>query len=84
MDVKITFRTPPREHGRDGASIHERTIEAVPHAEAERMAEDFVKYRNATNGSKESALYRYHKNGEEVLIALDFKEVIALTASGDE
>jgi len=83
MDVKITFRTPPRNHEPDGASIHERTLEAVPRSEAEKMAEDFVQYRNATNGIKESELYRYHKNGQEILVALDFKEVIALTALGD-
>lgn len=84
MDVKITFRTPARQHEPAEAAIHERTLEAVPRVKAERMAEDFVQYRNASNGTKESELYRYDKNGEEVLVALDFKEVIALTASGNE
>jgi hypothetical protein len=84
MDVKITFRTPSRRHEQGGASIHERTLEAVPRTEAEQMAEDFVQFRNATNGTKESELYRYDKDGQEVLVALNFKEVVALTASGDE
>lgn len=83
MEVTITFRTPAREHEPEDASIHERTLEAVPRAEAEQMAEDFVQFRNATNGTKESELYRYDRNGQEVLVALDFKEVVALTASGD-
>jgi hypothetical protein len=44
------------------------------------MAQDFVEYRNSTNGAKESELYRYDRDGNEVLVALDFEEVVALMA----
>lgn len=80
MKIKITFRTPSCENAREGPTIHERTLEDVPHAEAEQMAQDFVEYRNSTNGAKASELYRYDKNGSEVLVALDFEEVVALMA----
>lgn len=48
------------------------------------MAEDFVQYRSGPDGTNRSKLYRYERNSEEVLVALDFDEVIALTASEDE
>jgi hypothetical protein len=87
MEVKITFRTPAREGGHGGSTIHERILDAVPRAKAEQMAEDFVQYRSAANGRRNGAgrseLYRYTKNGEEVIVALDFGEIVALTASGD-
>ncbi len=83
MEVTITFRTPSHEGLQRGPTIHERTLVSVPRLQAEQMAEDFVQYRNGTNEEKEGELYRYQKDGEEVLVALDFREVVALTATGD-
>ena len=53
----------------------------MPRPKAEQMASDFVEYREAPAEANRSKLYQYPTNGEEVLVALDFDEVIALTAS---
>ncbi len=45
------------------------------------MASDFVEYRKSSPEASRSKLYRYQTEGEEVLVALDFDEIIALTAS---
>lgn len=81
MLITITFRSPNRQTAPGGPSLHERCIESVPRPKAEEMASDFVKYRKAPGEATRSKLYRYHTNGEEVLVALDFDEVVALTAS---
>lgn len=82
MDVTITFRTPFRENRRTGPSVHERTLVAVPASLAEEMATDFVQYKGGPRGTETSKLYRYKKDGEDVLLALDFSEIIAITADG--
>jgi hypothetical protein len=81
MEVTITFRTPSREKGQAGPTLHERTLSGVPPALAEQMADDFVRRRSRTDGVDRSTLYRYERDGEEVLVALDFREVIAITAT---
>ncbi len=81
MFITITFRSPGHENAARGPSLHERTIESVPRPEAKQMASDFVEYRKSSPEASRSKLYRYQTDGEEVLIALDFDEIIALTAS---
>jgi hypothetical protein len=81
MDVTITFRTPFREHSHTGPTLHERTLSAVPPALVERMTDDFVQHRSGQTGSDSTRLYRYEQGGAEVLIALDFSEIIAITAT---
>jgi len=70
MTVTITFRTPSSEQRENTSTIHERRLEAVPQATAEQMAE-----------AHRSTLYRYEKPEDDILVALDFQEIVALTAS---
>lgn len=82
MRIQITFRSPPREAAASsGPTLHERTLEAVPRPKAQQIATDFVSYRQAPQETDRSKLYRYETNGDEVMVALDFKEVVALTAA---
>ena len=83
MEVTIAFRTPSRENMRAGPTLHERTLSGVPGDLAGRMAQDFVKRRSSTDGVDQSKLYRYERDGEDVLVALDFTEIIAITANGE-
>lgn len=81
MTVTITFRTPYSEHREEGSTLHERQLEAVPRTTAEQMAEDFVQYRTTRAESHRSMLYRYEGEEEgDVLVALDFEEIVALNA----
>lgn len=80
MIVTITFRTPYSEDREDGATLHERQLEGVPEDTAEQMAEDFVQYRTTRAESHRSVLYRYEGAEDDVLAALDFEEIVALTA----
>jgi hypothetical protein len=82
MDVTITFRTPFRENRHSRPTVHERTLTEVPNPLAEQMATDFVQHRGDPSGTEKSKLYRYKRDGEEVLVALDFSEIIAITADG--
>jgi hypothetical protein len=81
MDVTITFRTPARDGTEIPSGIHDRTLHGVPSSLAYRIADDFVRYRSEPDSPGRSTLYRYERDGEEVLVALDFDEVIAVTAS---
>ena len=81
MTVTITFRTPSSEQRENTSTIHERRLEAVPQATAEQMAEDFVQYRTTRAEAHRSTLYRYEKREDDILVALDFQEIVALTAS---
>jgi hypothetical protein len=83
MEVIITFRTPSRKTMRAGPTLHERTLSGVPGDLAEQMAQDFVKRRSSPDGAKQSQLYRYERDGEDVLVALDFTEIITITAHGE-
>ena len=48
------------------------------------MASDVMEYRKAPAEASRGTLYRYQAIGEEVRVALDFGEGIALTASETE
>jgi hypothetical protein len=96
LTVTITFRTPARENPPVASCVHERTLEAVPPAAAQQMMEDFAQYRRAnalpdptasapaSSGSADhgrSKIYRYDCPDGEVIIALDFREILALVAT---
>ena len=83
MTVSITFQSPAHENGKGGWSLHERRLQAVPKANAQRMVEDFTTYQSEENGDRRK-LYRYENEGHERLVALDFEEVVALVASVPE
>lgn len=81
MEVTITFRPPSRKNGHAGPALHERTLSGVPTALAEQIADDFVRRRSTPDGADMSKLYQYKKDGNDILIALDFSEIIAVTAT---
>ena len=74
--VRIVFQTPSQQNTGTGATRHERRLDSIPAPVAEQMVEDFEDYR--TGREERSPLYRYERNGEEVLLALDLDEVVAL------
>lgn len=74
--VHITFETPTRDESVPGAGHHERRLDGVPPAVAEQMVADFRRYREERH--ERSPLYRYEQDGEEVVLALDLDEVVAL------
>lgn len=74
--IHITFEPPSRDHPATEAAHHERRLEDVPEAVADQMVADFRRYRE--DRSERSPLYRYEQNGDEVLLALDLEEVVAL------
>lgn len=82
MTVSITFQSPqsPYEGGQGESTLHERSLDDVPKSKAVRMAEDFTAYRSqeAVNRRK---LYRYGREEQERLVALDFEEIVAVVAS---
>lgn len=84
MTVSITFQSPYFQGDKSPPAVHERHLDAVPRIEAEQMVEDFVRYQEKKGTSNvESAqrqMYRYDRDGEELLVALDFDEIIALVA----
>jgi hypothetical protein len=83
MNVSITFQSPTQETTQTPALLHERCLEAVPKAKAEQMAEDFVEYQSGNGGARRK-LYRYDSGDGECLIALDFKEIVAIVAGDVE
>lgn len=74
--VRITFETPPGDPTVAEPSHHERRIDGIPPSVAEKMVTDFERYRSGRE--ERSPLYRYEEDGEEVLLALDLDEVVAL------
>jgi len=74
--VRITFETPPGDPTVAEPSHHERQIDGVPSSVAEKMVTDFEHYLDGRE--ERSPLYRYEQDGEEVLLALDLDEVVAL------
>lgn len=81
MTVTITFCTPSRERGEGGGTVHERVLDGVPHDAVVEMARDFVQYNSDEASAQRSKLYQYDQDSNEVLIALDYGEIIALTAT---
>lgn len=89
MTVSITFQSPYYESDESPPTVHERELYAVPKAKAEAMVDDFIQYQEqqengSTTSKRQRKMYRYTKDGEELLIALDFDEVIAMVATGEE
>lgn len=80
MDVKITFRSSAPEHLDSAAGLHEQIIPDVPVTEAERMVEDFTRYQTAAPEAIRRMRYQFARRGKDVLVALDFDHVVALTA----
>ena len=74
--VHITFEPPTRESPAPDESRHERRLDGVPPSVAERMITDFEEY--CENRTRKTPLYRYERDGEEVVLALDLGEVVAL------
>jgi hypothetical protein len=79
VTVHITFETPERRNLSLPPARHERTLDAVPCAQAQQMADDYATYCGAEGETEQRKLYRYEQDGEEVLVALDFGEVQAIT-----
>ena len=78
QSLTILYRTPSG----DSSPYHQRRLDGVPKAVLEEMADDFR--RAADSGSERSPhqLYRYEKNGDERLIAVDYGEVVGLFSGG--
>ena len=85
--VRVVFHPPDQDHSSSRASTHERTLERVPHAVARQMMNDFRAYEARPSAEERYEMYAYsHQNGtdEQVLVPIDFGEVLALTAMSDE
>jgi pyruvate/2-oxoacid:ferredoxin oxidoreductase alpha subunit len=78
--IHITFQPPSRAHQTAEAARHERRLDDVPVAVADQMVADFRRYREERH--ERSPLYRYEQDGEEVIVALDLEEVVALAPAG--
>jgi hypothetical protein len=76
MTVQVTFETPSGNGPTSARSFHERRLEDIPAAIAEQMMRDFRQY--CADQRDRSPLYRYEQDGEEVLLALDFDEIVEL------
>ena len=88
--VQITFRTPPRTNVPRSSTIHRRCLENVPRSTAQKMAEDFAAYQAERSRADRQKTYTYQPAGDEsasddeAFIALDFGEIVALHADGEE
>ncbi|MFB6247888.1 MAG: hypothetical protein ABEL97_04890 [Salinibacter sp.] len=74
--IRITFAPPSRDHQAAESARHERRLDDVPVAVADQMMADLQRYRETQQ--ERSPLYRYERDGEEVVLALDLEEVVAL------
>jgi hypothetical protein len=74
--IHITFETPSGGDQAPETVLHERRLDDVPVAVADQMMTDFRRYQE--NQRERSPLYRYEQDGEEVFLALDLEEVVAL------
>lgn len=86
MTVRITFSAPPRQNSADGSTfqssvIHERRLEDVPAQVAQKMDDDYVRYRSNGPGARRYNIYRFESAGEKKEVALDFQEITALSIS---
>ena len=80
MVVRILYRPPSRKE-QERSPLHERCLETVPVAVAEKMAADFRLYQQKQ--IRQTPLYQYEQNGEDVMLAVDFTEVVSLTIDTD-
>lgn len=76
VDLTITFSPPTRKNG-GGEEVHKRSLTAVPRSQFEQMKADFERYQSSEQ-AQENKLYRFSQNGSEVLVALDFDEVMSI------
>jgi hypothetical protein len=75
--LSILFETPEE----DGHStMHEREVKCVPIPIIEQIEEDFVRLAGETNDNRYQ-LYRIGEGDEERMIALDFGEIIEVSAA---
>lgn len=74
--LRITFDPPSRDGQATETARHERRLDGVPVAVADQMVTDFRRYREGR--IDRNPLYRYEQDGEEVFLALDLGEVVAL------
>jgi len=74
--IHITFEPPSRNGPATEAARHERRLDGVPVAVADQMVADLRRYREGR--IDQNPLYRYEQDGEEVFLALDLGEVVAL------
>lgn len=80
VDLTITFSPPTRRNGKSEV-VHERSLKAVPRSQAEQMQADFERYQSEGGQAEKDKLYRFRQDGSEVLLPIDFEEVIAITPS---
>lgn len=82
--VNITFQPPTRTTLSRPSPSHRRNLEGVPQSTAQQMAQDFTAYQHEPSAIEEKKLYTYRpsgqrgKPGDEVSVALDFEEIVAL------
>jgi len=78
VNLTITFSPPTRKNG-NGEFVHERSLNAVPRSKAEQMRADFKRYQSNGEAAQKDKLYRFCQDGSEVLLPIDFEEVIAIS-----
>lgn len=61
--------------------VHERILEGVPESVAEQIARDFVAYETEPSEAARRKLYTFEGAAEKTMLALDFAEVLAVTAT---
>lgn len=82
--VNITFQPPTRTNLSRCSSPHRRNLKGVPQSTAQQMAQDFTAYQHKPSANDEKKLYKYRPSGQrepsgdEVFVALDFGEIVAL------
>ncbi len=86
MTVRITFCAPPRQNSPDGSPfqmsvVHERRLEGVPPQVAQEMDDDYIRYQSNRAGASRYNIYRFESAGEQMEVALDFREITALDIS---
>lgn len=86
MTVLITFCAPPRQNSIDGlpvedSVVHQRRLEGVPSQIAGQMNDDYRRYKSNGTRVGRYKVYRFEQAGEEVKVALDFREITDLDIS---
>lgn len=61
--------------------VHERHLEGVPPQVAQEMDDDYVRYQSNRAGGSRYNIYRFESAGEQMEVALDFREITALDIS---
>jgi hypothetical protein len=79
MTITIIFRTPARTDPPTNPVIHERCFHGVPSSVAETLVGDFLAYHRDGGGDQRKS-YRFKMDREEIMMAVDFDEVVAVVA----